>query len=126
MATESKMTSGQVLLLKAAIRNRDGHCCVRCGMTEEDHRREHGHDLEVHRKIPGAVYSFEICETLCHDCHIKEPKLPRGSLPKNPNRAVNIRMAIAESADVEADRLAQDFTQFINDSVRMRLEQLGA
>lgn len=68
--------------VKAAVRTRDGLKCVRCGMTNDQHRRQYGGSLDVHRTNPGSEYSTEdgVCETLCKPCHNKEPKSPRGHL----------------------------------------------
>lgn len=65
--------------VKAAVRDRDGLRCVRCGVTDEEHRERFGRGLEVHRKTPGGVYTVDGCETLCRMCHGPEPKSPAGS-----------------------------------------------
>ena len=41
-------------------------------------------------------------------------------------KAVRIRIALAGPAEQQAAMIAQDFTQWVNDAVRMRLEQVGA
>lgn len=40
-------------------------------------------------------------------------------------KPARIRKSIAEVATARAEELAQDFTQYVNDAVRMRLEQEG-
>jgi 5-methylcytosine-specific restriction endonuclease McrA len=52
------------LLVRAAVLERDGHACVRCGSAE---------CLEVHHKVParaGGSTSLENLVTLCFDCHL--------------------------------------------------------
>jgi hypothetical protein len=112
--------------VKDAVRERDGFCCSQCGKTREQQFAEQGHDLEVHRVVPGSLYTLEGCVTLCHDCHVPQPRAPRGTNPPNPNPAVRIRIRLAEIAELRAERLAQDFTQYVNDALRMRLEAEGA
>ena len=70
------MTEAEVLSVKAAVRLRDGHCCIHCGMTGAQHYARWGSNLEVHRLTPGSLYSLEGCVTLCKDCHAREPKRP--------------------------------------------------
>ncbi|VTT97948.1 unnamed protein product [Gemmataceae bacterium] len=44
---------------------------------------------------------------------------------RKPFKPARIRKALAEVAEQRAEELAQDFTQYVNDAVRMRLEQEG-
>lgn len=44
---------------------------------------------------------------------------------RKPFRNARIRMLLAEVAEARSLELAQDFTQYVNDAVRMRLEQEG-
>jgi hypothetical protein len=60
--------------IKAAVRERDGHRCVHCGMTAEEHRQLFGANLQVHRKVPGSAYTLEGCETVCQRCHGPLPR----------------------------------------------------
>lgn len=62
--------------VKASVRERDGHKCVKCGMTRERHVEEHQTDLHVHRLFPGSYYLEGWCVTLCSPCHGKMPKHP--------------------------------------------------
>jgi hypothetical protein len=52
---------------------------------------------------------------------------PNGSpeASRKPFKPARIRKALAEIAEARAEELAQDFTQYVNDAVRMRLEQEG-
>lgn len=63
-------------------------------------------------------------------------RMPRKKKPKattaadleqyrKPFKPARIRGVLAEAAERRAEELAQDFTQYVNDSVRMRLEQEG-
>lgn len=60
--------------VKRAVRQRDGQRCVECGMTDQQHRDKYGRSLDVHRKVPGSVYTIAGCETLCKRCHGPKPK----------------------------------------------------
>ena len=60
--------------VKSVVRERDGHKCVKCGMTSDEHKRQFGRDLEVHRRdFSGrnstGPYQADRCETLCGPCH---------------------------------------------------------
>lgn len=44
---------------------------------------------------------------------------------RKPFKPARIKMALAELAETRAEQLAQDFTQYVNDALRMRLEQEG-
>lgn len=57
-----------VLNVKKAVRARDG-ACTECGMTNDQHIAEFGHQLHVHRKIRGRRYRAEECVALCRPCH---------------------------------------------------------
>jgi len=54
----------------------------------------------------------------------KKPKTDREKYRKTFKPA-RIRIALAEAATERAGELAQDFTQYVNDAVRMRLEAEG-
>jgi hypothetical protein len=61
--------------LKAAVRQRDGHRCTLCGMTNDEHLALHGKQLHVHRQVPNSPYTLDGSYTVCQACH--------GSLPKS-------------------------------------------
>jgi hypothetical protein len=65
-----------VLQIKAAVRERDGFRCVKCGMTNAEHIAKYDHQLDVHRVTPGGAYSVEpgVCQTLCRVCHGPQPR----------------------------------------------------
>ncbi len=44
---------------------------------------------------------------------------------RKPFKPARIKIALAEVAEARAAELAQDFTQYVNDALRMRLEQEG-
>jgi 5-methylcytosine-specific restriction endonuclease McrA len=67
-----------VAQVKAAVRARDGFRCVKCGMTNHEHLEATEQQLEVHRVVPGSVYSLDGCVTLCKRCHGPEPRRRRG------------------------------------------------
>lgn len=67
--------------IKAAVRERDGFCCVECGMTAADHLARYGKTLQVHRLSPGKPYSIDGCVALCIPCHAPKPRSPYGTFP---------------------------------------------
>lgn len=64
--------------IKDAVRIRDGYRCTKCGMTAAEHRRIYGKTLDVHRIVPGSLYTAEGCVTICRRCHGSQPKRQRG------------------------------------------------
>lgn len=60
--------------IKATIRRRDGLVCTQCGITNAAHIENTGRQLEVHRIVPGSLYTLEGCFTLCRECHVGKPK----------------------------------------------------
>lgn len=44
---------------------------------------------------------------------------------RRPYKQARVRLALAELAEQRAEELAQDFTQYVNDAIRMRLEAEG-
>jgi hypothetical protein len=62
------------LEIKEAVRVRDGHKCLDCGMTAEEHKEKFDTKLHVHRLVPGMTYTPGWCVTLCQTCHGKKPK----------------------------------------------------
>jgi hypothetical protein len=55
--------------IKAAVRERDDYRCSKCHMTNDQHIRDTGRQLQVHRLTPGSAYTVEGCVTLCYACH---------------------------------------------------------
>lgn len=76
-AARGGMTRAQVV---AAVRERDGWRCTKCGMTNDDHKRKTGRALQVHRTEPGKLYRVETCILLCRRCHGPEPRRERGAV----------------------------------------------
>ncbi len=67
------MTEAQI---KQAVRERDGMACTRCGVSNAEHKRLTGRQLQVHRVVQGSEYSITlgVCVTLCRKCHDQEPR----------------------------------------------------
>lgn len=80
--------------IKAAVRARDGYRCTKCNMTAEEHRKRYGRTLDVHRIIPGSVYTVDGCVTRCKLCHSKEDQ----RLPGEVDHARPPRVALSEES----------------------------
>ena len=94
--------------VKALVRLRDGNCCTKCGMTNDEHLRVYSQQLQVHRLTPGSEYTVEGCATFCQGCHAKEPKRPPSGIKKasRPGRT----MTFFELPD----ELAREFEAFVD------------
>ncbi len=59
---------------------------------------------------------------------MSKPRKPttNPSTGRKPHKQARIRLPIAEAAERRAAQLVQDFNQYVNDAVRMRLEAEGA
>jgi hypothetical protein len=55
--------------VKAAVRLRDGMRCIDCDLTNEQHVKRYGRQLDVHRTTPGSPYTLDGCVTACRRCH---------------------------------------------------------
>lgn len=54
---------------KDRVRQRDGHKCTKCGISQEQYQKVSGRRLDVHRLVPGSPYTMEGCITVCKGCH---------------------------------------------------------
>lgn len=105
--------SKDITAIKAAIRERDGYACVRCGITADEYRKrpKKHKTLDVHRKIPGSPYSLDGCVTLCRSCH----RLTHGCDIDGPTKTIKLEpdvynrlMVIAKQQGISIHRLASD------------------
>ena len=62
----------------AAVRERDGMKCVKCGLTNGESVARCGRQLDVHRVISGSLYTVDGCISECKTCHGKLPRRPSG------------------------------------------------
>lgn len=89
--------------IKAAVRQRDGYVCTKCGMTDAEHQSVYQQTLQVHRLTPGGPYTLDGCVTVCQGCHGKLPKRKKAGI-KKASRAGMTPMFI-ELSDEDAARL---------------------
>lgn len=89
---------------KVIVRERDGDRCRDCGRTDADFQNSKRSRLEVHRLVPGSVYTPEGCVLLCARCHRKRHKRPDAtSIRLNKQLVQRVRvMAIAERVALPA------------------------
>jgi hypothetical protein len=97
-AARGMMTRDQV---KRAVRERDGHKCVKCGMTDRRHRSRYGTAIQVHRTTPGSLYTLDGCVTICAECHGPEPERAPGEVdlegPVEPRKAFHAPAALFDA-----------------------------
>lgn len=77
----------EIQRIKQTVRERDGLRCTQCGMTTAEHFGVYGRALDVHRVVPGSLYSLEGCVTICRRCHGPKPKRK----PGEPDLAIPFR-----------------------------------
>jgi len=66
-------------IIRAEIIRRDGFACVKCGLTQEQHKEKYGRDLSVNHIKPFHQFGGKTelankpsnLETLCDSCHTK-------------------------------------------------------
>ena len=120
-----------VVQIKAAVRARDGHRCTGCGMTAAQHHERYGKNLDVHRTIPGSLYTLEGCVTICKRCHGPQPRRKKGQRDQAYNYSlVAIPLALYEALSRYAeDKSDEDTDRSISwagrKAVRQFLEEAG-
>lgn len=124
-----KQNERDILKIKQAVREKDGHKCVRCEMTADEHRELYGRNLDVHRNVPGSWYTVEGCVTLCRPCHSGEPKRAPGERFKTEPWAAHSMRMDPELRDLMPEfivkfRQANDIKPSITDVVEMGLRLL--
>ena len=78
---------------RCQVRERDGHKCLDCGMTQTEHKEKYGQKLHVHhlRKArdvddPEKRNALENLATLCRDCHRRWERIAStGLYPDHPS-----------------------------------------
>lgn len=78
------MSEKQFQTVRKDVLERDSHECQFCGVTDEQHRTEHGRGLDVHHIIPrrsDGSNSKENLITVCRSCH--------GTLEHTQSEALN-------------------------------------
>lgn len=103
--------------IKRKVRTRDGFRCTACGITNEECNVRHGRGLDVHRKIPGSLYSVDGCITICTPCHGSQPRREPGTLdlaygdafdnPKNRDEVPGFGAAVRAHRTAKKLTLAQ-------------------
>lgn len=111
--------------VKAAVRARDNHCCTKCGMTAAEHRNLYRRTLDVHRLVPGSLYTVEACVTICRRCHKSQPKRKRGQPDlAYPERlpALRIRADLARMIRVLCVAQGKQPIDYLDEILRERVE----
>jgi hypothetical protein len=110
--------------IKASVRERDGHCCVDCGMTTAEHMTRYGRRLDVHRKQPGSRYTVDGCETVCKRCHRHKP-VSRRRVPTGKPFMFRVPPAMREALESLTERNASTLTSEIVTAIRTSLTESG-
>jgi hypothetical protein len=63
---------------RSAVLERDGHACVQCGMTDEQHKAKWNRPITVdHISKDRSDNSLSNLQTLCLTCHGRKDLIPR-------------------------------------------------
>lgn len=63
---------------REAALKRDNYCCVKCGMTDVQHREKWSRPITVdHRDRDESNNALDNLQTLCFSCHGRKDILPR-------------------------------------------------
>jgi hypothetical protein len=119
----SPQTFGQRQRVKAAVRWRDRYRCRGCGMRQAEHRGRYGKSLDVHRVIPGSLYTVAGCVTLCKDCHYARPGRQAGEadLAYGPRTSWAVSLPAAYHAVLKS--LAAQNRRPLTRELRLALDQ---
>lgn len=64
--------------MRAAVLSRDGSACVKCGMTDEEHKAKWGRPITIdHRDRNRSNNALQNLQTMCLTCHGAKDLLPR-------------------------------------------------
>lgn len=76
---------------RAAVLERDDHACVKCGMTDEQHKDEWGRPITVdHKDKDRSNNALDNLQTLCLRCHGQKDLIPRLRIAKVPRHKEQI------------------------------------
>lgn len=60
------------------VLERDGYCCVRCGMTDAEHKAKWDRPITIdHKSKDRSDNSLDNLQTLCLTCHGNKDLIPR-------------------------------------------------
>lgn len=77
--------------LRKAVLERDGYACVRCGMTDEEHRRIWQRPITVDHKDKNRRHNaMGNLQTLCLRCHGNKDLILRLRVAKGPDHKEQI------------------------------------
>jgi len=63
---------------REAVLERDGYCCVKCGMTDTEHKEKWDRPITIdHKSKDRGDNSMENLQTLCLTCHGNKDLIPR-------------------------------------------------
>jgi hypothetical protein len=114
--------------VKAAVRQRDGYCCTGCGMCNQEHLKQFGQSLHVHRLKPGSLYTVDGCQSLCSKCHGRAIKRAPGDpelTTVKPPVIIRLHEDLRKGLDALAARNASTVTSEIRIAIREYLEAEG-
>lgn len=79
---------------RASVLERDGYRCVRCGMTDAEHKAKWGRPITVdHISKDRSDNTMSNLQTLCLTCHGNKDLIPRLRVPKaQPHKETIQRM----------------------------------
>lgn len=109
-------------VVREQVRARDECRCTECGMSQDNHRKQFGTRLHVHRIIPGTQYTMENCVTLCQPCHGPKPHSKRHE-PRRKQVATSFHDDVFARVLAQAKRRSLSISTYIRMVVTKQLER---
>jgi hypothetical protein len=117
-----------VAKIKEAVRQRDGHSCTLCGMSNDEHVALHGKQLHVHRRVPNSPYTLDGSFTVCQTCHGSLPKSSPGTddiYRCGKSLMVYLQPSLRRVIEEAADRNRRSLTSEVAIALEKYLSELG-
>lgn len=93
--------------LREQVLERGGRRCVKCGMTDAEHRTLWGRPITVDHKDKNRQHNtLDNLQTLCLRCHGRKDILPRLTVPRVPQHRAEILARRARNQSYQ--RIAND------------------